>query len=75
MSAEDIGKYFFLFSIEPPVKLSGFALPSDMKFNYNEDSMATSVEVSAYGNLEDVKKSDSKSKKVSSSTLITGGRY
>jgi hypothetical protein len=27
-----------------------------MKFNYNEDSMATSLEVSAYGNLEDVKK-------------------
>jgi hypothetical protein len=56
MSVEDIGKYFFLFSIEPPVKLSGFVLPSDMKFDYNKDSMATSLEVSAYGNLGDVKK-------------------
>lgn len=55
MSAGDIGKYFFLFSINPPVKLTGFVLPSDMKFDYNKDSMAISLEISTYGNLEDVK--------------------
>jgi hypothetical protein len=51
MSAEDNGEYVFLFSIQPPVKLSDFILPSDMKVQFDKN-LATSLEVTEYGNLE-----------------------
>jgi hypothetical protein len=56
MSAEDVGNYFFLFSLQPPVDLSGFALPTDMKLGKNQNELANSLEVNATGVLEDVKK-------------------
>ena len=55
MSSSDIGQYYFVFSIDPPSNLSKLKLPVDIKIEYNENNLATKMEIGVYGDIEETK--------------------